>query len=37
MQMIDMLLKYIIWRDFLSDLDAQNDFDKKLITEKVDK
>ena len=33
--MIDMLLKYIIWHDFLSDLDAQNDFDKKLITEKV--
>ena len=27
MQMIDILLKYILWHEFLSD--AQRDFDKK--------
>ena len=30
MQMIDILLKYILWYEFLYDLDAQIDFDKKL-------
>ena len=30
MQMIDILLKYIVWYEFLDDLDAQSDFDKKL-------
>ena len=28
--MIDILLKYILWYEFLNDLDAQTDFDKKL-------
>ena len=27
--MIDILLKYILWYDFLNDLDAQSDFEKK--------
>ena len=27
--MIDILLKYILWYDFLNVLDAQRDFDKK--------
>ena len=27
--MIDMLLKYILWYEFLKDLDAQSDFEKK--------
>ena len=26
--MIDILLKYILWYEFLNDLDAQSDFDK---------
>ena len=34
MQMIDILLKCILWYEFLNDLDAQSDFDKKIITEK---
>ena len=34
MQMIDILLKYILWYEFLDDLDAQNDFDKKFVTKK---
>ena len=29
--MIDVLLKYILWYEFLSDLDAQSDFDKKSV------
>ena len=29
-QMIDILLKYILWDDFLKDLEAQSDFEKKL-------
>ena len=33
--MIDILLKYILWYDFLSDLDAQRDFDKKTVTKKL--
>ena len=32
--MIDILLKYILWYDFLNDLDAQNDFDKKIVAKK---
>ena len=34
MQMIEILLKYILWYEFLNDLDAQSDFDKKIITKK---
>ena len=34
MQMIDILLKYILWHEFLSDLDAQRDFDKQIVTKK---
>ena len=30
MQMIDILLKYILWNELLNDLNAQSDFDKKL-------
>ena len=32
MQMIDILLKYILWYEFLNDLDAKSDFDKNFIT-----
>ena len=32
MQMIDILLKYILWQEFLNNLDAQSDFDKKFVT-----
>ena len=32
MQMIDILLKYILWSEFLNDLDAQSDFDKDYVT-----
>ena len=32
MQMIDILLKYILWYGFLTDLDAQSDFDKNFVT-----
>ena len=35
MQMIDILLKYILWYEFSNDLDAQNDFDKNFVTKKV--
>ena len=35
MQMIHILLKYILWCDFLSDLDVQSDFDKKFIRKNV--
>ena len=34
--MIDILLKYIFWYDFLNDLDAQTDFDKKFVTGQVE-
>ena len=27
--MFDILLKYILWYEFLNDLDTQSDFDKK--------
>ena len=33
--MIDILLKHIFWYDFLNDLDAQIDFDKKIVTKKL--
>ena len=33
-QMIDILLKYILLYDFLSDLDAQCDFEKHFVTKK---
>ena len=32
--MIDILLKYILWYEFLNELDAQSDFDKKKFTKK---
>ena len=32
--MIDVSLKYILWYEFLKDLDAQSDFDKKIGTKK---
>ena len=32
--MIDILLKYILWYNFLNDLDAQSDFDKNFVTKK---
>ena len=35
MQMIDILLKYILWHEFLNDLDAQKDFDKNDVTKKL--
>ena len=34
-QMIDILLKYIFWHDFLNDLDVQSDFDKNIVTKKL--
>ena len=33
--MIDIIFKYILWYDFLNDLDAQSDFDKKIVTKKT--
>ena len=35
MQMIDILLKYIVWYESLNDLDAQSDFVKKNVRKKV--
>ena len=35
MQMIHILLKYILWCDFLNDWDAQSDFDKKIVRKNV--
>ena len=35
MQMIDILLKYILWYEFLNNLDAQSDFGKKYVTKKL--
>ena len=35
MQMIHILLKYILWCNFLGDLDAQSDFDKKFVRKNV--
>ena len=34
MQMTDILLKCILWYEFLNDLDAQIDFNKRFVTEK---
>ena len=34
-QMIDILLKYILWYEFVSNLDAQTDFDKKNCRKKA--
>ena len=34
MQVIDILLKYILWYKFLNDLDAESDFDKNVVTKK---
>ena len=33
--MIHILLKYIIWYEFLNDLDAQSDFDYKICHKKA--
>ena len=33
--MIDILLKCILWYEFLNDLDAQSDFNKKIVTKKL--
>ena len=33
--MIDYLLKHILWYEFLSDLVAQRDFDKKIVRKKT--
>ena len=35
MQMIDVLLKYILWDEFLNDLDVYRDFDKNFVTKKL--
>ena len=35
MQIIDILLKYILWHEFLNDLDAKSDFDKYFVTKKL--
>ena len=33
--MIDILLKYILWYEFLNDLDAQSDIDKNFVAKKL--
>ena len=33
-QMIDILVKYTLWLEFLNDFDAQSDFDKNFVTKK---
>ena len=33
--MIDILLKYILWYEFLNNLYAQTDFNKKIVTKKA--
>ena len=33
--MIDILLKYILWYEFLNILDAQSDFNKNFVTKKT--
>ena len=35
MQMVDILLKNIFWYELLNDLNAQGDFDKKIVTKKL--
>ena len=32
--MIDILLKYTLWYEFLNDLDAKSDFDKIFVKKK---
>ena len=32
--MIDILLKYTLWYEFLNDLDAKSDFDKNFVKKK---
>ena len=34
-QIIDILLKYILWYQSINDLDAQSDFDKNFVTKKL--
>ena len=34
-QMIDILLKYMLWYEFVNDLDAQSDFEKKNCHKKA--
>ena len=36
-KMIDILLKYILWYEFLNDMGPQSDFDKKFVTKKPGK
>ena len=33
-QMIDILLKYILWYEFVDDLDVQSDIDENFVTKK---
>ena len=33
--MIDILLKYTLWDEFLNDLDAQSDLYKNIVTKKM--
>ena len=33
--MIGILLKYILWYEFLNDLDSKIDFDKHFVTKKL--
>ena len=33
--MIDILLKYILWYEFLNDLDAQSESDKTFVIKKA--
>ena len=33
--MMDTLVKYILWYEFLNDLDAQSNFEKKIVTKKL--
>ena len=33
--MIDILLKYILWYEFLSDFDAQSEFGKIFVTKNL--
>ena len=35
MVLLDISLKYILWYEFLDDLDAQSDFDKTFVTKKL--
>ena len=35
MQMIDILLKYNLWYEFLNGLDAQSNFDKNFVAKKL--